>query len=677
MNVFELTGSIDFDVSGFKGKMEQVKTSVNEAKGEFEELREKGKNMQKTGAIMTAAVSVPLGMIARDAVNVGVNFEQGMNKVSAISGATGEDLEKLKDIAKEMGSTTKFSATEASEGLNYMALAGWKVDEMVAGLKPSLDLANAAGMELGRATDIVTDTLSMFGKEAEDAKEMTDMLAYAQANSNTDVGMLGEALVNAGSNAHAMGYDLADTAAILGTFADQGLKGGRAGTSLSAIFRDMKASAEGGAIAIGDTDVAIQDASGNYRGIVDIIADIKGATDSMSDAQRDAALATTFGDQAIVGMNMALEAGPEKIGKFEEGIRNSEGAAGDMAETMSQGLPGALESMRSSLEGAKIALAEAFAPIIKVGAKVVTFLADAFSAMPGWVQTAVAGLMAILIVLGPLITFLGTAIVGFTTFAPIVAAAAVPMLAFAGKAILVIGAIKLVVNIIKVVINWIKELGITWESVGDLIVSVGEMTKTMIEAPIRAVYGLFKWLVESVLGLFDFEFEFPSLLDAAKNAWQGVKDFFSWSLDGIKSLFSFDWLTGNTPSSQGRGRNADRDSVSWNAKGGVFNRPTIFDTANAGLQGVGEAGAEAIIPLDSNVLARIGAGIEASSQLNNNNNDSKVEALLIGLTKEVESFKGVLGKMKIEMDGREVGKTITPYVDDNLGKDRHFKRNRF
>lgn len=680
MNVFDLTGSIDFDVSGFKGKMEQVKSSVNETKDRFDEIRDKGKSMQKTGAIMTAAVSVPLGMIAKNAVDIGASFEQSMNEVEAISGVAGESLKELEDLAKKMGSETRFSATEAADGLKYMALASWDADEMMAGLEPSLELATAAGMDLGRTTDIVTDTLSMFGKEADDAKEMTDMLAYAQANSNTDVNMLGEALVNVGSNAHAMGYDIADTTAILGTFADQGLKGGRAGTALNAIFRDMKGKAEGGAIAIGDTSVAIEDADGNYRNIVDIIADIKSETDSMTDAQRDAALATTFGDQAIIGMNMALEAGPEKIKTFEEGIRDSEGAASDMADTMNKGLPGAIESMKSSIEGAKIALSEALAPIIKVGAKVITFLADAFSSMPGWVQTAVAGVMALLIVFGPLITAIGTIIVGLTTFGPVVLAATTALAPYIAAIGAVIAVITLLTNGIGMLIDWIKDLGISWEDVGDLMIDTGKFILDAMTAPIRTVYGAFKWLIEGILDLFGFEFEFPSLLDAAKRAWEGVKDFFSWSLDGIKSLFSFDWLRGNTPSNQGRGRNAKggRESVSWNAKGGVFDKPTIFDTRNAGLQGVGESGPEAIIPLDSNVLARIGAGIEASTKTDNSNNGmQRVEGLLVDVVRELKHMRDENKRMKIELDGREVGKTITPYVDDNLGKRRQLKGSRF
>lgn len=177
---------------------------------------------------------------------------------------------------------------------------------MASGLEPSLKLAGAAGMDLALTTDIVTDTMSMFGMKANEATKMTDMLAYAQANSNTDVQQLGEALKYCGASANAMGYDLADTTALLGTFADQGLKGSSAGTTLNAMFRDMKKNSEDGAIAIGKKNVAIVDANGNYRDMTDILADVEIATEGMTQAERDMALSSIWGTEALKGVNMAF-----------------------------------------------------------------------------------------------------------------------------------------------------------------------------------------------------------------------------------------------------------------------------------------------------------------------------------------------------------------------------------
>ena len=283
INVGTAVGYLDLDASKFKAGLKDAQSTLSEfanqsnnAGTRFEAL---GSSLKTVGSTITTAVSLPLLALGAGAIKTASDFEAGMSKVSALSGATGDDLKMLEQKAREMGSSTKYSATESAEALSYMALAGWDAEQMAAGLEPSLKLAGAAGMELSLATDIVTDTMSMFGMQASEATKMTDMLAYAQANSNTDVQQLGEALKYCGASANAMGYDLADTTALLGVFADQGLKGSAAGTTLNAMFRDMKAKAKDGAIAIGDTNVAIVDANGNYRDMTDILADVEKATE--------------------------------------------------------------------------------------------------------------------------------------------------------------------------------------------------------------------------------------------------------------------------------------------------------------------------------------------------------------------------------------------------------------
>ncbi len=247
VNVGTAVGYLDLDSSKFKSGLKAAQSSLsefanksNDAGTRFQAL---GSSLKTVGSTITTAVSLPLLALGAGAIKTASDFEAGMSKVSALSGATGDDLKMLEDKARKMGSTTKYSATESAEALSYMALAGWDAEQMAAGLEPSLKLAGAAGMELALATDIVTDTMSMFGMQASEVTKMTDMLAYAQANSNTDVQQLGEALKYCGASANAMGYDLADTTALLGTFADQGLKGSSAGTTLNAMFRDMKKNA--------------------------------------------------------------------------------------------------------------------------------------------------------------------------------------------------------------------------------------------------------------------------------------------------------------------------------------------------------------------------------------------------------------------------------------------------
>ena len=191
INVGAAVGYLDLDASKFKTGLKTAQSSLSEftnqsnnAGTRFEAL---GSSLKTVGSTITTAVSLPLLALGAGAIKTASDFEAGMSKVSALSGATGDDLKMLEDKAREMGASTKYSATESAEALSYMALAGWDANQMAEGLEPSLKLAGAAGMDLALATDIVTDTMSMFGMQASEATKMTDMLAYAQANSNTDV----------------------------------------------------------------------------------------------------------------------------------------------------------------------------------------------------------------------------------------------------------------------------------------------------------------------------------------------------------------------------------------------------------------------------------------------------------------------------------------------------------
>lgn len=415
VNVGTAVGYLDLDASKFKAGLKDAQSTLSEftnssnnAGTRFEAL---GSSLKTVGRTITTAVSLPLLALGAGAIKTASDFEAGMSKVSALSGATGDDLKMLEDKAREMGASTKYSATESAEALSYMALAGWDANQMAKGLEPSLKLAGAAGMDLALATDIVTDTMSMFGMEASEATKMTDMLAYAQANSNTDVQQLGEALKYCGASANAMGYDLADTTALLGTFADQGLKGSSAGTTLNAMFRDMKKNAKDGAIAIGDTNVAIVDANGNYRDMTDILADVEKATEGMTQAERDMALSSVWGTEALKGVNMAFETGVPKIREFEEGIRNSDGAASEMYDTMQNNLQGAIDNMKSAFEGLLITIGQRLIPIFQSLVEGITNVFTWFNNLNPAIQNVIIGVGGFLAILGPLLLIVGNVII--------------------------------------------------------------------------------------------------------------------------------------------------------------------------------------------------------------------------------------------------------------------------
>lgn len=316
--------------------------------------------------VITKAVS-GCAQLAQSVVGLGSDFTATMSEVQAISGATDEEMRQLEATAREFGATTVFSANDAAEALKYMSLAGWSVEQSTSALGGVLDLAAASGMELGQASDMVTDYLSAFGMEADQAAYFADMLASAQANSNTTAEQLGEAYRNCAANLNAAGQDVETTTSLLEAMANQGYKGSEAGTALTAIVRDMTNAMKDGNIQIGDTSVSVMDAQGNFRDLTDILTDVQNATNGMGDAQRATALSTTFTADSTKGLNLLLNEGMENVAGYEDALRSSNGAAGDMAATMNDNLKGDLANLNSAFEELKLKIFDgAESPMRKV-----------------------------------------------------------------------------------------------------------------------------------------------------------------------------------------------------------------------------------------------------------------------------------------------------------------------
>lgn len=363
---------IEGDDTDFKGKVNDLGKTAESG-------------VSKLGSVVkTAAVGIGGAMVAVGgyAIKVGSDFESAMSNVAAISGATGDDLQMLKDTAKEMGATTQFSATEAANALSYMALAGWDANQSAAALPGVLNLAAASGMELASASDMVTDYMSAFGMSCEQSGYFADMLAYAQSNANTTAELLGESYKNCAANMAAAGQDVETTTSLLAMMANQGLKGSEAGTALAAVMRDLTAKMSDGAIKIGDTSVAVQDANGNYRDLTDILQDVESTTNGMGDAEKAAALSSTFTADSIKGLNLILNAGVSNAADFENQLRNSGGTAENMANVMNDNLAGAMKSLQSRAETFGNAIYESFSVQLKdavnTAADALGSLTDAF-----------------------------------------------------------------------------------------------------------------------------------------------------------------------------------------------------------------------------------------------------------------------------------------------------------
>jgi TP901 family phage tail tape measure protein len=418
------------DASEFQETMKSVSGSLDSA----------GDKLIGAGSTMTKGVTAPLMGLAGAAVAVGMGFDQQMSKVQAISGATGEDFDTLRATAQELGSTTKFSASQAAEGLEFMALAGWDTQEMVAGLPGVLDLAAAGGLQLGRASDIVTDSMSAFNLEASEAARVADVFANQQSQSNTNVEQLGEALKMVAPQANAAGMSIEETSAALGVFADAGIKGSMGGTTLNAVLRDLLNNVEDGAVTIGETSVAVFDAEGNFRNFGDIMRDVDGATQGMSDSQREAALRNIFQAQSIRGVNLMLGDGIDDFDKYTEANENAAGAASEMASVMGDNLAGQLTQLRSMLEGLLIQLSDELTPLIRdyiipYVQRFMEFLGgliERFGNLDPKIKLAIIGFLGVLAAIGPLLMTVGMMLKGLALLAAGFAIVASPVFLIVG-----------------------------------------------------------------------------------------------------------------------------------------------------------------------------------------------------------------------------------------------------
>lgn len=349
--------------------LEEVESSAKKADDGFTMFKATLANLA-ADAIMRAVDGIK--NLVGNVIELGQNFTSTMSEVSAISGATGEDFEKLEACAREYGATTVFSASNAAEALKYMSLAGWDADQSTSALGGVLNLAAASGMELGAASDMVTDYLSAFAMEAGDAAYFADLLSYAQSHSNTTAEALGEAYKNCAANLNAAGQDVETVTSLLEGMANQGYKGSEAGTAMAAIMRDITNGMKDGAIKIGKTSVAVMDAQGNFRDLTDILTEVEAATNGMGDAERAVALSSTFTADSTKGLNLILNEGMDNIAGYEEELRGASGSAEEMANIMNDNLSGDVAAMNSAFEELGLKIYDALESKLRAGVQFIT-----------------------------------------------------------------------------------------------------------------------------------------------------------------------------------------------------------------------------------------------------------------------------------------------------------------
>ena len=386
----------------------------------FDEYAEKagkvGQAVQTAGQHMMK-VTTAIGGVAAASVTVAANFEQQMSKVQAISGATAEETDKLTESARQWGRDTKYSATEAGEAFEYMALAGWKTDDMLEGIGGILNLAAASAMDLGTASDIVTDYLTAFGLSAKDAGKFADEMAYAMSHSNTTTEALGEAYKNCAATAASMGYSVEETTAVLMTMANAGVKGGEAGTALNAIMTRLATDTKGCATELAKYGVEVYDAQGNMNSLSSILTGVRGVWNNLTDEQQANLAKTIAGTnqfsalQTIMsGLSDEAIASGMSFSDYAEALQNCDGTASDMAATMQDNLLGRLTQLKSKLEDIGITVGNALLPFMEKAVAKIGELADKFAALSPQQQETILKIAGVVAAIGPLLTIVGKAI---------------------------------------------------------------------------------------------------------------------------------------------------------------------------------------------------------------------------------------------------------------------------
>lgn len=316
-----------------------------------------------TVGMVTGAITM-LKDFAINAVQTGIEFEQSMANVKAISGATGEEFEKLSGFARELGATTMMSASESADAMGFLAMAGWKTTEIMAGLPAILDLTVASGREFATVADIVSDNLTAFGLTASDATMYSDALAYAMSNANVNMDTLGESLKYIAPVATSAGFSMQETVGAVMMLGDAGIKGSQAGTTLRSVMLNLTGANAKATQTLKDLGVKIFDNEGKTRKLADIMRDLDKATSGMTDAQKAQILTTIAGKTAVSGLSAMMAQGADKLAEYTTGIHGSAGATERMAETMGNTTQGKIKLFTSALDELKIQVTEAVKPAL-------------------------------------------------------------------------------------------------------------------------------------------------------------------------------------------------------------------------------------------------------------------------------------------------------------------------
>ncbi len=514
---------------------EKLKSAGNAVSGAGKAL------LPVTGAVAAAGTA---------SVKTAADFDSAMSQVAAVSGATGDDLESLRDKAREMGATTKFSASEAAEAMNYMAMAGWKTQDMLSGVEGIMNLAAASGEDLGTTSDIVTDALTAFGLSAQDSGHFADILAAASSNANTNVSMMGETFKYAAPVAGALGFSAEDTAEAIGLMANSGIKGSQAGTALRTIMNSLNGDLTFSSAALGDVTVATTNADGSMRSLSDILADCRGAFDQMSESEQASNAKTVFGTEAMSGFLSLMNAAPSDIEKLAGAISTCSaaqggynGTAAQMAAVMQDNLNGQVTILKSALEELAISFGEILMPAVQNIVDMLQQLANWLNSLPTGVQQTIVAVALLVAALGPVLIVVGkvmTAVGQIMTWAPKIVSfiSTIPakLAALQGIATTISGVVAVVVGAATAIKNFVDMWVNGFSLVKDIIMGVG-VALAAVGAVILGAPALVAAIVAGVV------YAVANLVLLVKEHFEEIKAFLATLWDSISTAVTNVWQT--------------------------------------------------------------------------------------------------------------------------------------
>ena len=523
----------------------QSATALQKIAATGEKWKEVGGNIENAGKKLLP-VTATVTAFGTASVKTAADFESSMSKVAAVSGASGKELEDLTAKAREMGSKTKFSASEAAEAMNYMAMAGWKTEDMLSGIEGVMNLAAASGEDLATTSDIVTDALTAFGLSAQDSGHFADVLAAASSNANTNVSMMGETFKYAAPIAGALGFSVEDTAEAIGLMANAGIKGSQAGTSLRTIMTNLSGDVKICGQNIGEVTIATTNADGSMRDLSDILADCRTAFSGLSESEKAAAAESLVGKNAMSGFLALMNAGEGDIAKLSGAINNCNGAAQSMADTMNDNLEGQLTILKSQLQELAISFGEILLPAVK---SIVSFLQgfiNVLNSMPDGMKQTIVTIALVAAALGPVLIIIGKVISAVGTIMTIVpkvagviktvqgAFAALNATMLANPIVLIIAAIAALVAAFIYLWNtneefrqfWID----LWEDIKEIAIAVWEALKAFFSAAWEAIKATAETIWNAIAGFFT-------------GLWEGIKNTFTTVVNAISTFLTTMWNT--------------------------------------------------------------------------------------------------------------------------------------